>query len=121
MIMGLLEGEQRYDRVYGQAKAEAAQRPQALLEKYQAIFQDPFSSFNLFYKVEKLLLDCIKLQGDKLTKEEQFRKMKEACSFVNLKFEELHNKYPFELSGGQMQRLMIARIFMLHPKAADCG
>ncbi|UUZ94080.1 ATP-binding cassette domain-containing protein [Paenibacillus sp. P25] len=82
----------------------------------QAIFQDPFSSFNLFHKVDKLLLDCIKLQGLKLTKEEQFRKMKEACSFVNLKFEELHNKYPFELSGGQMQRLMIARIFMLHPK-----
>lgn len=42
--------------------------------------------------------------------------MKEACSFVNLKYEELHNKYPFELSGGQMQRLMIARIFILHPK-----
>ncbi|MDR0589912.1 MAG: ATP-binding cassette domain-containing protein, partial [Spirochaetaceae bacterium] len=35
---------------------------------------------------------------------------------VNLKFEELSNKYPFELSGGQMQRLMIARIFMLRPK-----
>jgi peptide/nickel transport system ATP-binding protein len=34
---------------------------------------------------------------------------------VNLKFEELNNKYPFELSGGQMQRLMIARIFMLGP------
>lgn len=82
----------------------------------QAIFQDPFSSFNLFYRVEKLLMDCIKLQGLKLSKEEQYLKMKEACSFVNLKFEELHNKYPFELSGGQMQRLMIARIFMLHPK-----
>ena len=26
------------------------------------------------------------------------------------------NKYPFELSGGQMQRLMIARIFLLKPK-----
>ncbi|CAM3289085.1 MULTISPECIES: ABC transporter ATP-binding protein [Paenibacillus] len=82
----------------------------------QAIFQDPFSSFNQFYRVEKLLLDCIKLQGEKLTKEEQLRRMKEACSFVNLKYEELHNKYPFELSGGQMQRLMIARIFILHPK-----
>jgi peptide/nickel transport system ATP-binding protein len=33
-----------------------------------------------------------------------------------LKFEELTNKYPFELSGGQMQRLMIARIFLLKPK-----
>ncbi|MGZ9584400.1 ABC transporter ATP-binding protein [Paenibacillus marinisediminis] len=82
----------------------------------QAIFQDPFSSFNIFHKVDKLLLDCIKLQGLKLTKEEQLHKLKEACSFVNLKYEELHNKYPFELSGGQMQRLMIARIFILHPK-----
>jgi peptide/nickel transport system ATP-binding protein len=42
--------------------------------------------------------------------------MSEACSFVNLKFEEMTNKYPFELSGGQMQRLMIARIFLLKPK-----
>lgn len=82
----------------------------------QAIFQDPFSSFNMFHKVDKLLLDCIKLQGLKLTKEEQVHRMKEACSFVNLKYEELYNKYPFELSGGQMQRLMIARIFILHPK-----
>ncbi|WP_211748565.1 ABC transporter ATP-binding protein [Paenibacillus sp. Marseille-Q4541] len=82
----------------------------------QAIFQDPFSSFNQFYKVEKLLQDCLKLQGVTLSKAEENERMKEACSFVNLKFEELYNKYPFELSGGQMQRLMIARIFMLHPK-----
>ncbi len=42
--------------------------------------------------------------------------MSEACRFVNMKFEELTNKYPFELSGGQMQRLMIARVFLLKPK-----
>jgi len=41
--------------------------------------------------------------------------MRDACQFVNLKYEELYNKYPFELSGGQMQRLMIARIFMMKP------
>ena len=35
---------------------------------------------------------------------------------INLKYAELTNKYPFELSGGQMQRLMIARIFLLKPK-----
>ena len=34
---------------------------------------------------------------------------------MNLKYSELENKYPFELSGGQMQRLMIARIFMMQP------
>lgn len=83
----------------------------------QAIFQDPFASFNTFNKIDTVLLDCINMRGGKnLSKEEKFDMMTEACSFVNLKFAELTNKYPFELSGGQMQRLMIARIFLLKPK-----
>ncbi|MCL2015035.1 MAG: ABC transporter ATP-binding protein [Defluviitaleaceae bacterium] len=83
----------------------------------QAVFQDPFSAFNMFNRIDTLLLDCINLMGGKkLPKEEKVRLMTDACSFVNLKYEELTNKYPFELSGGQMQRLMIARIFLLKPK-----
>lgn len=82
----------------------------------QAIFQDPFSSFNVFYKIDQVLLDCIKMRGGaRLPYEKKVEMMTEACRFVNLKFEELTNKYPFELSGGQMQRLMIARIFLLKP------
>ncbi len=83
----------------------------------QAIFQDPYSSYNIFNKIDGVLLDCIHMRGGRfLSKIEKNRLMTEACSFVNLKFEELTNKYPFELSGGQMQRLMIARIFLLKPK-----
>ncbi len=83
----------------------------------QAIFQDPFSSFNVFNKIDTVLLDCIHMRGGRgLSKAKKIEMMTEACSFVNLKFEELTNKYPFELSGGQMQRLMIARIFLLKPK-----
>lgn len=83
----------------------------------QAIFQDPFSSYNVFHKIDSVLLDCINMRGGKnLPKEKKIEMMTEACSFVNLKFAELTNKYPFELSGGQMQRLMIARIFLLKPK-----
>lgn len=83
----------------------------------QAVFQDPFSSFNIFNRIDDLLMDCIRMTGGKhLSQEEKVAKMTEACSFVNLKYQELTNKYPFELSGGQMQRLMIARIFLLHPK-----
>lgn len=82
----------------------------------QAIFQDPFSTFNQFFRVEKILNDCLVLQSlGHLTLEEKRQKMSDACRFVNLKYEELYNKYPFELSGGQMQRLMIARIFMMQP------
>lgn len=83
----------------------------------QAIFQDPFSSYNVFHKIDAVLLDCIHMRGGrKLPCDKKVEMMTEACSFVNLKFAELTNKYPFELSGGQMQRLMIARVFLLKPK-----
>jgi peptide/nickel transport system ATP-binding protein len=82
----------------------------------QAVFQDPFSSFNQFYKVQDLLINCLKMKGIKLNKEDEYKKLEEACGYVNLDLKELWNKHPFELSGGQMQRLMIARIFLIHPK-----
>jgi peptide/nickel transport system ATP-binding protein len=83
----------------------------------QAIFQDPFSSFNIFSKIDSVLLDCIHMRGGRgLPRAEKIQLMEEACGFVNLKFEELTRKYPFELSGGQQQRLMIARIFLMKPK-----
>lgn len=92
-------------------------KKQEYWKNIQAIFQDPFASYNIFHKIDAVLLDCIKMRGGaKLPKEKKIELMTEACSFVNLKFAELTNKYPFELSGGQMQRLMIARIFLLKPK-----
>ena len=71
----------------------------------------------MFIKVDSVLRDCINLKGNKhITNDEKRKLIEDACSFVNLKYEELYNKYPFELSGGQMQRLMIARIFLLKPR-----
>jgi peptide/nickel transport system ATP-binding protein len=82
----------------------------------QAIFQDPFSSFNQFYKVQDLLLNCVKMKYKKMSSEDSYQLMTEACGYVNLDLKELWDKHAFELSGGQMQRLMIARIFIIKPK-----
>jgi peptide/nickel transport system ATP-binding protein len=118
IILGLInptEGE-----IYFQGKKRdisSHKKKKEYWKNIQAIFQDPYSSYNIFNKIDSVLLDCIKLRGDdKLPKDKKIELMAEACSFVNLKFEELTNKYPFELSGGQQQRLMIARIFLLRPK-----
>jgi peptide/nickel transport system ATP-binding protein len=92
-------------------------KKQEYWKNIQAIFQDPFSSYNMFNKIDAVLLDCIRMRGGrKFPYAKKVDLMAEACGFVNLKFDELTNKYPFELSGGQMQRLMIARIFLLKPK-----
>ena len=117
MLLGLIhptEGE-----VYFQGKKRdisTHRKKKEYWKKIQAIFQDPFSSYNIFRKIDAVLLDCINMRGGRRSPHEtKVEMMTQACSFVNLKFEELTNKYPFELSGGQQQRLMIARIFLLKP------
>ncbi len=118
MLLGLIsvtEGD-----IYFQGRKRdisSNKKKQEYWKNIQAIFQDPFSSYNTFHKVDAVLLDCIRMRGgSKLPYDKKVEMMAEACSFVNMKFDELTNKHPFELSGGQMQRLMIARIFLLKPK-----
>jgi len=82
----------------------------------QFVFQDPFSCFNQFFTIRSQLKDAFGILKTKLSKSEIEERVDQALLAVNVKPSDIEGKYPFELSGGQMQRMLLARIFAIRPK-----
>ncbi|RLI46578.1 ABC transporter ATP-binding protein [Candidatus Bathyarchaeota archaeon] len=85
-------------------------------KEVQAIFQDPYGTYNPFYKVNRILELPIKKFGLASSKSEVKKMIAESLMTVGLSPEEVLGKYPHELSGGQRQRIMLARVFLLKPR-----
>jgi peptide/nickel transport system ATP-binding protein len=83
--------------------------------RVQAVFQDPYASFNQFYSVESQMKACFNLFRENFPEPEKRKRIDAALKSVGLEPAEVKEKFPFELSGGQMQRLLIARIFLIRP------
>jgi peptide/nickel transport system ATP-binding protein len=81
----------------------------------QAIFQDPFSSFNPFYRVARSLAVPLRSFGVAKSPGEARAKMEQACRQVGLD-PALLDRFAHQLSGGQRQRLMVARALLLRPR-----
>ncbi|HIF72893.1 MAG TPA: ABC transporter ATP-binding protein [Dehalococcoidia bacterium] len=82
----------------------------------QPIFQDPFESYNPFYKVDHVLDAPIK--NFKLASSDRERKtmIEDALEMVGLVPGETLGRFPHQLSGGQRQRIMVARALLLKPR-----
>jgi peptide/nickel transport system ATP-binding protein len=88
----------------------------AFRQEVQAVFQDPFESFNSFYKIDHMLE--VPIQKFKLADSRQAMRarMEEVLQAVGLRPEETLGRFPHQLSGGQRQRVMVARALLLNPK-----
>jgi oligopeptide/dipeptide ABC transporter ATP-binding protein len=82
----------------------------------QPIFQDPFDVFNPFYRIDHALTTPVRRFGIASSRAEARRMIAEAVSTVGLRPEETLGRFPHELSGGQCQRVMVARAFLLQPR-----
>ncbi|ABV34060.1 MULTISPECIES: ABC transporter ATP-binding protein [Pseudothermotoga] len=80
------------------------------------IFQDPTSSLNPLYTVEKQLMDIL-VTRQHMSKKEAGLKMPELLKQVQLyDVDRILKSYPHELSGGMRQRIMIAMALACKPK-----
>ncbi|WP_433518018.1 ABC transporter ATP-binding protein [Nonomuraea sp. CA-143628] len=82
----------------------------------QGVFQDPFSCYNPVFKADRVFRMIKETYYPSVPEPEWAERVRAAVQDVRLNPGEVLGKYPHQLSGGQLQRLLIARALLLDLK-----
>ena len=81
------------------------------------VFQEPMTSFNPVYRIGRQVEEGLYVHEKNLSKAQRKERALEAMRRAGLSdAEEIYRKYPHELSGGMLQRAMIAAAIVTNPK-----
>jgi len=104
------DGQQLHDR-HGDVPLDARRR-------IQMVFQDPHSSLNPRRRVGSTLVEALTIQGIGSPSEREERAM---AMLARMGFSPEHfHRFPHEFSGGQLQRIGIARALIVSPSLVVC-
>jgi len=79
----------------------------------QGVFQDPFSSYNPIFKADRVFRNIREEFFPDMTVPQWEHKVDSSLEDVGLNPEHVLDKFPHQLSGGQLQRFLIARALLL--------
>jgi oligopeptide/dipeptide ABC transporter ATP-binding protein len=82
----------------------------------QPVFQDPYSTYNPFYRIDRVLHMLVRKFQLASSKSETQERIEEALRAVDLRPHDVLGRYPHQLSGGERQRVMRARIYLMRPR-----
>ncbi|WP_141430809.1 ABC transporter ATP-binding protein [Bacillus sp. 03113] len=109
IILGLEKANQGTIKIDGEPIAKWIKKNQG---KMSVVFQDYTSSVNPYFNIKSIIAEPLIAIGDK---ENLDQRIIELLDKVGLPQSMIY-KYPHELSGGQLQRVCIARAISTHPK-----
>ncbi len=86
------------------------------MKKVQPVFQNPFETFSPLRRVDAYLFDTAMNFGMASNRRDAAEVVNDALRNVGLSLDEVRQRYPHELSGGQIQRVSVARALISKPK-----